>query len=228
MLSSIMELCCQTLYAILRVNSAGSFPQPLDAQEEQRCIDLMAAGDEAAKNKLIEHNLRLVAHIVKKYSAIGCETDDLISIGTIGLIKAVNSYNPEKCTRLATYTARCIENEILMYFRSRKKIMSEVSLSEPIDSDKDGGELALMDVLCTDEDMVEQISLKDDCERLHNSILSELTEREKRVIALRYGVLGVKKPLTQRETADLCGISRSYISRIEKKAIEKLKKNFCT
>jgi len=228
MIISIMQLCCRTLYAVLRVNSGGSFPQPLNAQEEKECLELLAKGDESAKNKLIEHNLRLVAHIVKKYSAIGCEQDDLISIGTIGLIKAISSYNPEKNTRLATYTARCIENEILMYFRSRKKIMSEVSLSEPIDSDKDGGELELMDILCCDEDMVEQITLKDDCERLRSSMLSQLTEREKRIIALRYGVMGIKKPLTQRETADLCGISRSYVSRIEKRAIEKLQKNFCT
>ncbi len=228
MFTSIIQLCCQTLYTILRVNSGGSFPQPLDSQEESRCLELMTQGDETAKNKLIEHNLRLVAHIVKKYSTVGCEQDDLISIGTIGLIKAVNSYDPKKNTRLATYTARCIENEILMYFRSRKKILSEVSLSEPIDSDRDGGELALMDVLCCDEDMVEEITLKDDCERLKSSIMSQLTEREKRIIALRYGVMGVKKPLTQRETADLCGISRSYVSRIEKKAIEKLQKNFST
>ncbi len=223
MLSGILFYCLQSLCLALRVSSTGTFPRPLTPQEERDCLLRAAEGDTEARDTLIEHNLRLVAHIVKKYFASGVDTDDLISIGTIGLIKAVSTFSPDKGTKLATYTARCIENEILMFFRSQKRLSAEVSLSEPIDSDSEGNALALMDVLSEDEDMTERIDAEDRAARLLRCIGSVLDERERRIIALRYGVPGSGKCLTQRETAAKCGISRSYVSRIEKKALEKLK-----
>ena len=223
MLSGVLFYCLQSLFLALRVNSAGSFPRPLTPEEEADCLRRAAAGDTEARNILIEHNLRLVAHIVKKYYASGADTDDLISIGTIGLIKAISTYAPDKGTRLATYTARCIENEILMFFRSRKRLSSEVSLSEPIDADSDGNALALMDVIGEDEDMEERIGAQDQSDRLRDCIGEVLDDRERLVIRLRYGIPGGGRCLTQRETAARCGISRSYVSRIEKKALEKLR-----
>ncbi len=223
MLSGVLFYCLQSLFLALRVNSAGSFPRPLTPEEEADCLRRSAAGDTEARNMLIEHNLRLVAHIVKKYYASGADTDDLISIGTIGLIKAVSTYVPDKGTRLATYTARCIENEILMFFRSRKRLASEVSLSEPIDADSDGNALALMDVIGEDEDMEERVGAQDQSDRLRDCIGEVLDDRERLVIRLRYGIPGGGHCLTQRETAARCGISRSYVSRIEKKALEKLR-----
>ena len=214
----------EMLYLVLRVSGNGSFPKPLTAEEERECVERMTEGDEEARTELIEHNLRLVAHVVKKYASAGHDSEDLLSIGTIGLIKAINSYRPEKGTRLATYTARCIENEILMYFRSSKKTMGEISLNEPIETDRDGGNLALMDVISIDDDMAETIDARDSRVRLNNGINSCLSERERMIIRLRYGVGSHRPPLTQRETAEYCGISRSYISRIEKKALEKLKR----
>ena len=182
----------------------------------------MNCGDKTARNKLIEHNLRLVAHIIKKYYSNSSEQDDLVSIGTIGLIKAVSTYNYEKGTRFATYAARCIENEILMYFRNKKKYAQDVSFTEPIDCDKDGNALSIMDTLADEHSIAEDIEDKLRFEELYKVIEKELLPREKEIIYMRYGLLG-KRTYTQREIAEKLGISRSYVSRIEQKAIDVLK-----
>ena len=202
--------------------ASGSFPRPLSPEEERKYVDLWLAGDIEARNVLIEHNLRLVAHIIKKYYTQADDADDLISIGTIGLIKGINTYRPEKGVRLATYASRCCENEILMYFRALKKSSGDISLSESIDVDGDGNTLSLMDIISQEDDMAERIGDGETCMRLREYVDTVLTEREAEIIRLRYGLRGAK-PLTQRETATLCGISRSYVSRIEKKALEKLR-----
>lgn len=200
---------------------SSSFPEPLSEEEERLYLKKMNTGDEDARNILIEHNLRLVAHIVKKYQAAG-ENDDLISIGTIGLIKGITSYNPEKKTRLATYVARCIENEILMTIRHDKKFQNQVSLSEPIGIDSDGNEVSLMDVLQSDtEDICEKIDRENMISKLYSKIRTTLNERDREIIRLRYGLCGAQ-PHAQREVAKILGISRSYVSRIEKKALIKL------
>ena len=199
----------------------GSFPRPLNAKEEQYYLELAAKGDLEARNILVEHNLRLVAHIMKKYYTQTSDQEDLISIGTIGLIKGISTFDASKGARLATYAARCVENEILMHFRAQRKSASDVSLSDSIETGKDGAALSLMDVLCSDEDLFEQLSDKETYGKLHQKIRECLDEREKTVITLRYG-MGNRPPMTQREVAKLCGISRSYVSRIEKKALEKL------
>ncbi|MCI8648152.1 MAG: RNA polymerase sporulation sigma factor SigK [Firmicutes bacterium] len=199
-----------------------SFPKPLSAKEEEHYISLYESGDESAKDILIERNLRLVAHIAKKYTG-AYPADDLISIGTIGLIKAVSTYSSKKAARLATYAAKCIENEILMSIRSSKKNKAEVSLSVPIGTDKDGNEISFNDILGTDPDAVlDDISLKIQVTKLIEAIDTVLTAREKKVILNRYGIRGYK-PRTQREVAAMLGISRSYVSRIEKKALLKLR-----
>lgn len=207
------------------VTGHHTFPLPLSPEEERRLLEEMHAGSEEARNRLIEHNLRLVAHLVKKFENTGEESEDLISIGTIGLIKAVQTYDPSKNTRLATYAARCIENEILMHFRSIKKMAGDLSLSDSIDTDKDGNSLSLMEVISVEDDMLETISARETCARLEECIKKVLTPREAEIITLRYG-LNNESPKTQREIAALCGISRSYVSRIEKKALEKLRKCF--
>lgn len=201
--------------------SNSVFPQPLSAEEEARLLKRMAAGDADARNMLVEHNLRLVAHIVKKFDNTGEDTDDLISIGTIGLIKAVNTFDPEKKTRLATYAARCIENEILMHLRSSKKTRGEVLLYDPIGADKEGNEITLLDILGTEADLVvDRVEQRIESERLRDT-LGRLSRREKKILELRYGLLdGVRQ--TQREISKSLGISRSYVSRIEKRAISKL------
>ena len=201
--------------------SNGSFPKPLSAKEEQHYLELASKGDLQARNVLIERNLRLVAHIMKKYYAQTADQEDLISIGTIGLIKGISTFDATKGARLATYAARCVENEILMHFRAQRKSASDVSLSDYIETGKDGTALSLMDVICSDEDLFEQLSDKEIYGKLHQVIGERLDEREKTVITLRYG-MGNRQPMTQREVATLCGISRSYVSRIEKKALEKL------
>lgn len=206
------------------INGSKAFPEALSSKEEKKYIELYKNGDETAKNVLIERNLRLVAHIAKKYSSSGAETDDLISVGTIGLIKGVNTYKFDKGTGIATYAARCIENEMLMYLRSVKRRKNDISLSEPIGTDKDGNSISLIDILCSeDADIPEKVTLKVQIEKLCEIINETLTEREKTIIELRYGLYG-KERLTQMQTASLLGISRSYVSRIEKKAIEKLAK----
>ena len=202
---------------------ASSFPQPLTEQEEQIYVEKSQQGDAEARGKLIEHNLRLVAHIAKKYTSPGASQDDLISIGTIGLIKAVNTYTASRATRLATYAAKCIENEILMSIRASKRLKQEVSLSLPIGTDKDGNEISFNDILGTDTDeIVEDISLKIQVAKLYRAIAKQLSPREQRVIIQRYGLDG-GEARPQREIAKQLGISRSYVSRIEKRALEKLR-----
>lgn len=206
------------------VVSSGNFPEPLSEAEEKECLEKLKNGDREARNKLIEHNLRLVAHIVKKYSQ-SADIDDLISIGTIGLMKGVDSFDCEKNTRLATYAARCVENEVLMYLRHEKKFASQVSLSEPIGYDQEGNEVSLMDVLVGDsEDICEKIDKKHSLRRLYEKVREIKDEREREIIYLRYGLWG-RKPLTQREVAKKMGISRSYVSRIEKKAISRMQES---
>ena len=222
MLSAAIYLLTHSLLLSLHLaGNPGSFPKPLSAEEERECLDRLAKGDMDARNTLVEHNLRLVAHIVKKYYAQESEQDDLISIGTIGLIKGISSFKPEKNTRLATYAARCIENEILMYFRSRKKTQNEVSLSDSLDTDDDGNSLNLMDVVGVDDTMYADLQDRDDCIRVRELVGEVLTPREREIITLRYGLTG-QMPRTQRELAAKLGISRSYVSRIEKRALEKL------
>ena len=219
-LSLLQFFATKFLFLALHLES-GSFPRPLSPQEEIKTFSALREGDPSAREKLIRHNLRLVAHIAKKYYTQSDEQDDLISIGTIGLIKGVSSYRPEKGTRLATYAAKCVENEILMYFRSRKKLQGEVSLNDSLDSDADGESLYLMDVVGVEDTMYLDIQDRDDCLRVRRLVHECLTEREEEVIISRYG-LGGRMPRTQREVAKKLGISRSYVSRIEKRALQKL------
>ena len=212
------------LYLALHL-SGNSFPRPLSSKEEAECLQLVKQGDTDAKNKLVEHNLRLVAHVIKKYYSAADDQDDLISIGTIGLIKAVSSFDADKGSRFATYAARCIENEILMYFRSRKKCAQDVYISDPIDTDKNGNSLTLIDIIADDSSVFDTIELKLNCEKLCRAMNSVLEQREQEIIVLRYGLQG-RTPLAQREVAAKLGISRSYVSRIEKKALEKLRAAF--
>ena len=199
-----------------------TFPQPLPAKEEQFYLQKLKEGDLEARNILVEHNLRLVAHIVKKYYTPNGDQDDLISIGTIGLIKGVSTFKADKNVRLATYASRCIENEILMYFRAQRKLQGEVSLADTLEAGGEEGSLSLMDVIAVDDDMLEQLSTRDACIQVRKCVDDCLTAREREIICLRYGLDG-RVPQTQREIASLCGISRSYVSRIEKKALEKLR-----
>lgn len=220
MLTATVWLMLGSILYSLRL-SGGSFPKPLSAEEEQHYLALSAAGDLEARNILIERNLRLVAHIMKKYYTISADQEDLISIGTIGLIKGISTFDPSKGARLATYAARCVENEILMHFRSQRKSASDVSLSDCIETGKDGNALSLMDVLCSDEDLFEQFSDQETHGQLRQLLQTCLSARERKIIILRYGLNG-RQPCTQREVADICNISRSYVSRIEKKALKKL------
>ena len=224
MLSAAVWLMLSGMLSSLRLSGAGSsFPKPLSAEEERHYLELSAKGDLEARNILIERNLRLVAHIMKKYYTQTADQEDLISIGTIGLIKGISSFDASKGARLATYAARCVENEILMYFRSQKKTASDVSLSEYIETGKDGNALSLMDTVCSEEDLFLDLSDRELYGRLYEIMDQVLSEREKAVVILRYG-LGDRKPQTQREIAERCGISRSYVSRIEKKALQTLRK----
>ncbi len=203
-----------------------SFPKPLSTKEEADYLKRCKEGDKTARDKLIEHNLRLVAHIVKKYNMVDKETDDLISIGTIGLIKAIDTFDEEKGIRLATYASRCIDNELLMMLRSGKRLAKEVYLYDPIGSDREGNEINLLDIIEEAEiDIVENIVLEDDIKKLYHIIGKVLTDREREIICLRYG-LSNHKEVTQREIAGRLGISRSYVSRIEKKALKKLRECF--
>lgn len=224
----IFEMLTQILshifYLALHVTGAGSFPPPLSPKREAELLKLKENGDVNAKNKLIEHNLRLVAHIVKKYYTSD-EQDDLISIGTIGLIKAVNTFKPDKKIRLATYAARCIENEILMHFRNNKKYTQDVYISDPIDTDKNGNTLTLIDIIADDSNIDDEIDTKIKLQKLRVILNGTLEERELQIINMRYG-LGGEREQTQREIAKRLGISRSYVSRIETAALEKLRKKF--
>ena len=199
----------------------GSFPKPLTEEEEKRYLALFAQGDPDARNVLIERNLRLVAHVMKKYYAQTADQEDLISIGTIGLIKGITTFDTSKGARLATYAARCVENEILMHFRTQRKSSHDVSLSDFIETGTDGAELSLMDVVSQEDDLAEQVSNREQVMLVREMVDRCLSEQERQVIILRYG-LKDNKPQRQREVADRLGISRSYVSRIEKRALEKL------
>lgn len=213
------------MFLILHVVSPNAFPKPLSSKDEKKYINLMSQGDEDARNKLIEHNLRLVAHITKKYHSCKSDPDDLISIGTIGLIKAINTFDGSKGIRLSSYASRCIENEILMHFRSSKKSSLDMSINEPIETDKNGNVLTLIDTIASDESILDQVDLKINTQKLNKLIIQSLKPRERIIICLRYGLNG-NKPIPQREVADRLGISRSYVSRIEKKALSTLRKSF--
>lgn len=220
-----MKIASAVYYFALHVKGAGAFPPPLSAEREAELLEKSRNGDNDARNELIEHNLRLVAHIVKKYYNTGADQDDMISIGTIGLIKAVSTFNTDKGIHLATYASRCIENEILMFFRNQKKTAQDVFISDPIDTDKDGNTLTLIDVIADKSDIADEIDTKIKVEKLRVILPVCLTERERLIIEMRYGLCG-REELTQREIAKKLNISRSYVSRIEKSALEKLRKQF--
>ena len=221
MIETALALLMHSLWLFLRIAPGGSFPRPLSRAEEQDCIERWAAGDRQARDTLIEHNLRLVSHILKKYYAQADDMEDLLSIGTIGLIKGVDSYRPDKGVRLSSYCSRCIENEVLMVFRARRKSQGDLSLSDALEGDGDGG-LSILDVLADEDDLAERIGEKELCAQLRELIGREFGEREARVIRLRYGLEG-RAALTQKQTAERIGVSRSYVSRIEKRALEKLR-----
>ena len=224
LLSNFMEFLCSNIFLTGYISGNNTFPKPLDEKEEEKYLQLLKTGDKKAKSILIERNLRLVAHIVKKYQIPNKDKDELISIGTVGLIKAIDSFDVSKGTRLATYASRCIENEILMLFRNNKKQKSETFLQDPIGVDKEGNEISLIDVLSSEKDsVIDKVEMKLQIKALYNKINSALTEREGEILKMRYG-LKDGKCKTQREIAGMLGISRSYVSRIEKKALKKLKK----
>lgn len=223
---NIFSMIMHIAYMILGVEQTQKFPEALSAEEENECFRLARCGDMKARDKLIEHNLRLVAHIVRKYYISNKNTDDLISVGTIGLIKAVDTFNYENGTRFATYGAKCIQNEILMLFRSQKKLGYEVSLDDTIDVDKDGNPLTYIDIICTDDTIADDVDKKIKINKALEYIRDKLDDREKQIIIMRYG-LGNTRVYTQREVASILGISRSYVSRIEKAILEKINKYLC-
>jgi len=221
MLAAAWLILSSLLYSLQL--STGSFPKPLTEEEERYYLDLAGKGDVNARNVLVERNLRLVAHIMKKYYAQTSDQEDLISIGTIGLIKGISTFDPSKGARLATYAARCVENEILMHFRSMRKSAQDVSLSDYIETGADGAALSLMDVVAEDCDLFEQVTNKEAVSALRKAVETCLTDQERQVLVLRYGLQG-GAPKRQREVAQITGISRSYVSRIEKRAMQKLKR----
>lgn len=222
MLSAAVLMMLGSMLYSLRLDQPGSFPKPLSQKEERAYLERAARGDIQARNILVERNLRLVAHIMKKYYTATADQEDLISIGTIGLIKGIETFDLEKGARLATYAARCVENEILMYFRSQKKTAGDISLSDYLETGKDGTALSVQDVVASEEDLFEDLARKEANGKLYRAIEQKLTPREQTVIRLRYG-LGDARPQKQQEVARVLGISRSYVSRIEKKALEKLR-----
>ena len=226
MFNLLFELLSRvSLFFILHVTGAGAFPRPLSEKDEREYLEKVKHGDIEARNKLVEHNLRLVAHIVKKYYGSGAEQDDLVSIGTIGLIKAINTFDTDKNIRLSSYASRCIENEILMYFRNSRKASQDISLNEEIDSDSDGNSLTLIDVMSVEDSIIDDLDTKIKSENLPKYLNECLSARERLIIKMRYGLDG-HNPLTQREVAQKLKISRSYVSRIEKKALSNLKKRY--
>jgi RNA polymerase sporulation-specific sigma factor len=222
LLGFLLSELSNLIFLILHTSGSEQFPIPLSSQEEKECLEKMKQNDMAAKQKLIEHNLRLVAHVIKKYYANYNEQEDLISIGTIGLIKGINTFDPDKGTKLATYAARCIENEILMWFRNQKKISQEISISDPIDTDSQGNPLTLMDIICVDDSTLENLDLAYRKAKLLVLIENLEKPRDKEILIRRYGLKG-GKPQTQKTVAAALGISRSYVSRIEKRLLNELK-----
>ncbi len=225
MLEMLLNILSHIFHFALHVTGSGSFPKALPPEEEKRLVVLCENGDRAARQKLIEHNLRLVAHVIKKYYNTNIDKEDLISIGTIGLIKGISSFKSEKDIKLATYASRCIENEVLMYFRNLKKSAQDIYISDPIDVDKEGNSLTLLDIISDDMDIESDIENKISYEKLRKLTETCLDERERLIIYMRYG-MGGDAEMPQREVAKILGISRSYVSRIEKRAIEKLRQNF--
>ena len=222
MFISLFRSAAHLIYLILGLSTPQNFPPPLNAEDERDCFARARDGDEAARDKLIEHNLRLVAHIVRKYYGSNRSSEDLVSIGTIGLIKAIDSFRTDNGARFATYAARCIQNEILMHFRAQKKLGCEVSINETIDTDRDGNPLTYIDIIATEDTIADDIDRRIRTIRALELVRTTLDERERQIIIMRYG-LGSSPPQTQREVAGTLGISRSYVSRIEKAALEKLR-----
>lgn len=223
MLGFLFSLVSKCFCLILRTSDTHSFPPPLSKEEEHALFIRTRRGDLAARNKLIEHNLRLVAHIVKKYYNAARDQDDLISVGTVGLIKAIDSFDISNGARFATYAGKCLQNEILMYFRSQKKHASVTSINEPVDVDKDGNPLTYLEIIAAPDDIVDSIDRKIKLEKIIKAIKNTLDERERRIMMLRYGLNKSGKHYAQRDVAEMLGISRSYVSRIEKSAIDKIK-----
>ncbi|MCD7810912.1 MAG: RNA polymerase sporulation sigma factor SigK [Ruminococcus sp.] len=223
----LLELMKNLIFFALHFDNNTVFPKPLSKKEEESCFQRLSQGNKSAKNTLIEHNLRLVAHIVKKYTSPAVDQDEMISIGTIGLIKAVSTFDYTKGARFATYASRCIENEILMNFRAMKKTAGDVYMNEPVETDKDGNTLTLMDLLDDGSDIDEQVDLLIRSRQLYEFLDKCLDKREMEIIVYRYGLYG-KKPHTQNEVAEKLNISRSYVSRLEKKAIQKLRTMYDT
>lgn len=219
---NILSILARLLHSMLGISTPQGFPPPLDAKEEREAFILARKGDLKAREKLIVHNLRLVSHIVRKYYSASNDQEDLVSLGTIGLIKGVDSFDPVHGTRFATYAAKCIQNEILMHFRSQKKLQNEVSINEAIDTDRDGNPLTYEDIISTDENMAEELDRRLLASRALSYTNTILSPRERQILYLRYGLSG-RKPKTQKEAAELLGISRSYVSRIEKSALDKLR-----
>ncbi|MBE6553419.1 MAG: sigma-70 family RNA polymerase sigma factor [Ruminococcaceae bacterium] len=222
MLVTLFSLMTRVLHLVLGIETPQNFPPPLPPEQEHECFLKAEGGDEEARQKLILHNLRLVSHIVRKYYSTARNPEDLVSIGTIGLVKAVDTFNVRNGARFATYGAKCIQNEILMYFRSQKKLVSEISINETIDIDRDGNPLTYIDVICSEEDIAEEVDKKMMTGRMLHFMDVTLTQRERCILMMRYGLYGTKMK-TQREIAAALHISRSYVSRLEKSAIEKLR-----
>lgn len=220
---NLLSLLSRLLHMMLGISTPNSFPPPLELKEEQQAFMLARNGDAGAREKLILHNLRLVSHIVRKYYSTARDQEDLVSLGTLGLVKAVDSFDPVHGARFATYAAKCIQNEILMHFRSQRKLQNEVSINDAIDTDRDGNPLTYEDIISTDENPAEELDRRLLAERALAYTESILSPRERRILFMRYG-LGGGRPSTQKETASRLGISRSYVSRIEKSALEKLRR----
>ena len=225
MFTALISMFSNLIHLVLGINTPQNFPPPLPHEKEVEYFKALEGGDEDARQELILHNLRLVSHIVRKYYASSPNQDDLVSVGTIGLVKAVDSFSDANGARFATYASKCIQNEILMYFRSQKKLAAEVSLNETIDVDRDGNPLTYIDVISSEDNIEEDVELRIRVQKAMRFMKTALTDRERQIIALRYGI-GGRKPLTQRETSERLGISRSYVSRIEKCALVKLRDAF--